>query len=139
MRSILLLASLAVSSVGHAADAGTLTVVVSKIGREQFCNGEQMDSDGYRKTLTAERPLLRSPATQRQQIAAVIAEATDGQCRQVLKQLDIRVIDGVAHIPPFDGGWAGVSIAMCSCVPDVEENLIRVPGIRNVVWDRPRR
>lgn len=114
----------------------TMTVLVSSEASTTYCNGEQMDSAGYRKTLTREKRIELPPegATATEVARAVLAAATEGMCNTVMSQLEYRREDGALHIPPFDA-WAGVSITMCSCQPEVEVNLARIPGVTRVVWD----
>jgi hypothetical protein len=125
--------------VGHtgaiAAKRRTMTVLVSAESPAAYCNGEQMDSDGYRKTLTREKPIdLPEGASDTEIVRAVLDAATEGMCQTVMRQLKYRRDAGTLHIPPFDG-WAGVSITMCSCQPEVEVNFARILGVTRVVWD----
>jgi len=114
----------------------SITVLLSSGSDQAFCDGERMDSDGYRKSLTREQRLaLPEPAGNlRDDIRAVLDATTTGMCNTVMRQLDIRVERDDAHIPPISG-WAGVSIVMCHCIPEVELNLVRIPGIARVIWD----
>lgn len=121
-------------AAGPTASAPT-TVLVSEAKTTDYCDGAKMDSDGYRKTLIKEQPFTPAPdsASEADRLRAVLAAATTGMCKTVMTQLDVSVKDGVATIPPIDG-WAGVSITMCSCKPQVEVNLLRQPGITSVQW-----
>jgi len=113
----------------------TTTVLVSNQDSLKYCNGADMDSDGYRKTVVVEKSVaLPSGQTQAEHVRSVILAATTDMCQQVFQGLDLTVTDGTLHIPRIDG-WAGVSITMCSCRPEVEVNALRVPGIKDVVWD----
>jgi hypothetical protein len=116
--------------------ARTMTVLVSSQSPSVYCNGEQMDSAGYRKTLTREKSLELPPegASETDIVRAVVDAATQGMCQTVMRQLEYRNDAGTLHIPRIDG-WAGVSIAMCSCRPEVEVNFARIPGVERVVWD----
>jgi len=113
-----------------------MTVLVSAESSSVYCNGEQMDSAGYRKTLTREKPIEIPPegASDTDTVRAVVDAATEGMCQTVMHQLEYKNEAGTLHIPPFDA-WAGVSIAMCSCQPEVEVNFARIPGVKRVVWD----
>jgi len=113
-----------------------MTVVLSSETSTKYCNGEQMDSAGYKKTLTREKPLELPPegASTSELVRAVVNAATEGMCQTVMSQLEYRNEGGTLHIPPFDA-WAGVSITMCACQPEVELNFVRIPGVSRVVWD----
>jgi hypothetical protein len=111
------------------------TVLVSDAKTTDYCDGAKMDSDGYRATIVKEQAFTPAPAgaSEADRLRAVLAASTTDMCKTVMTGLDVTVKDGVATIPPIDG-WAGVSIAMCSCKPQVEANLLRQPGITSVVW-----
>jgi hypothetical protein len=113
----------------------TITYLISPADSTKYCNGVDMDSAGYQKTITTERttstPELNT--TILQLIKATINAATTGMCREALNQTSITESNGVVTISPLEG-WAGVSITMCSCKPQVEVNLLRLPGITKVVW-----
>jgi hypothetical protein len=95
-----------------------------------------MDSEGYRKTITTENlvTLQDGAGPEADRLKGLVLAATKGPCQDVMKTLDFRVDHGTVHIPPI-GGWAGRSIVMCTCKPEVEVNLLRVPGISHVAWD----
>lgn len=110
-------------------------ILVSTADSLKFCNGADMDSAGYRKTITkaVKITLVPAPKTEAELAKAVAIEATTGQCQNALKGLDFTVTDGTVHIPPIDG-WTGISIALCRCQPEVEVNLLQLPGINKVTW-----
>lgn len=113
-----------------------ITYLISKEDPLKYCNGGDMNSDAYRKTITAEMssttPEINLTEAQLAKDTAILA--TSGMCQTVLKQLpDFTVASGTVEIPPISG-WAGVSIVMCYCQPQVEVNLLRLPGITKVVW-----
>lgn len=110
------------------------TVLVSDADPNAYCNGADMDSEGFRKTITKEVPAdLPQGAPLADLAKAVALASTTGMCHDALSRLDFGVADGTATIPQIDG-WAGVSIVMCGCTPEVEVNLLRIPGIDKVVW-----
>ena len=117
-------------------NARTITVLLGNDPQTAYCDGERMDSAGYRRTLTKEQPLRLPPegASDSEVVRAVIDAATVGMCNTVMRQLEYRIEAGSVHIPPFDG-WAGVSITLCTCQPELEVNLVRIPGVARVVWD----
>jgi len=115
--------------------ASTVTYLVSAENPDKYCDGVNMDSEGFRKTITVEKTaqLPDANSTEMQKIKSIINLATTGMCQTVLSQVDISVTDGTVYIPPLEG-WAGMSITMCSCKPEVEVNLLNISGINKVVW-----
>lgn len=112
----------------------SVTYLISSEDTTKYCNGTDMKSDQYRQTITV--PVTKTaPAnlTQTELVKFVVNAATTGMCQTVLDQSNISVTNGVVQIPPLDG-WAGISIALCSCRPQVEVNLLRLPGITSVNW-----
>ncbi|MCR4278283.1 MAG: hypothetical protein NUV81_00010 [bacterium] len=112
-----------------------ITYITSNEDPTKFCNGEDMDSAGYQKTITSKNSttIAEKNPTNIQIIKATIDSATSGMCRTVLNKLDITEIRGIVTIPPIDG-WAGFSIEMCSCKPLVETNVLQIPGMKKVIW-----
>ncbi len=112
----------------------TVTYLTSPDDTTNYCNGQNMNSAEYRKTITI--PVTTTTAanlSQTELVKFVLNAATTGMCQAVLRQSNISVANGVVTIPPFDG-WAGISIALCSCQPQVEVNALNIPGITKVVW-----
>ncbi len=77
---------------------------------------------------------VSSTQSQVELVKSIAVLSTTGQCQEAFKEMDFTVTGDTVHIPPING-WAGVSIAMCRCKPEVEVNLLRLPGITKVVWD----
>ena len=95
-----------------------------------------MDSEGYKKTIT-EEITTNTPTdnmTKPELAKAIVLAATTGQCQTVLQDNDIRVNGDTVSIAPMEG-WAGSSITMCSCKPQIEVNLLRIPGITKVIFE----
>jgi len=113
----------------------TINYLVSLADTTQYCNGVDIDSIGYSKTITTQKSTTTSEIdiTKIKTIKTILSAATTGMCSAVLGQLDIKEEGGVVYIPQIDA-WAGVSIVMCSCKPQVEVNLLQIPGITKVVW-----
>lgn len=113
----------------------TITYLISKEDKNKFCDGATMDSDGYRKTITTEvtSNVLKTGLTESELVKETAVLATDGMCQEALRQTDFNVTNGAVEIAPIEG-WAGVSIAMCTCRPQVEVNLLRIPFVKQVVW-----
>jgi len=113
----------------------TITYLISQSDPVKYCNGVDMDSTGYQKTITTEMTTSTSELNTNilQLIKSIINVATTGMCREALNRVDITENKGVVTISPIEA-WAGVSITMCSCRPQVEVNLLRLPGITEVLW-----
>jgi hypothetical protein len=112
-----------------------VTYLISEASTTKYCNGVDMDSAGYQKTITVKKSTSTEAVvpTTLQIVKTVISAATTGMCHTVMTGLNVSVNGGVVKIPAIDG-WAGVSIVMCSCKPQVEVNLLQIPGITQVVW-----
>lgn len=126
----------AAAKLPSSTDEREATILVST-SDEMFCDGARMDSAGYRATLTKEKRVKLPPhgATLASRAKAV-AMAAGERCRDALRDLDFEVHDGVVRVPPIPG-WAGIGIAMCTCKPEVEVNLLRMPGVAKVEWSGP--
>jgi hypothetical protein len=126
----------ACTSTPVVATSTVIKYLISKEDTTKYCNGADMNSDAYRKTITVE---MSSTTPETNLTEAQLAKkrailATSGMCQNVLRGLgDFTVSSGTVSIPPIDG-WAGVSITMCYCQPQVEVNLLRLPGITKVIW-----
>lgn len=94
-----------------------------------------MDSAGYRASLTVAHTgtIAKANPTTEEIIRATIDAATTGMCHTVMSQTSITEKNGVVTIAPIDA-WAGVSITMCSCKPQVEVNILQIPGMKKVIW-----
>jgi len=125
------------STTEIASSTQAVSYFVSPEETTKYCDGDNMDSAGYEKTITVEKSTSTPEInpTIEQKIKTVIGAATTGMCHDVLGQLNITENNGIVSIPPIEG-WAGVSITMCSCKPQVENNLLRIPGITKVIWSK---
>jgi hypothetical protein len=54
-------------------------------------------------------------------------------CHTVMKETDIQIENETAYISPIEW-WAGISITMCSCHPEIEVNLLQLSWISKVVF-----
>jgi len=117
-----------------------INYILSTADNLKYCNGADMDSAGYKATITEKKTeqISESNLTLTQLANKTIALAT--QAAKINNpQLDtdpnnyIKVINDTAYVIPIEG-WAGVSIFLCFWKPFVEVNLLQVPGIKNVVW-----
>lgn len=115
--------------------AKMLSYLISTESPSTYCNGTIMDSDGYKKTITKEVVTSASidGMTTAELAKATIVIATTGQCQTVLQENNLTVSGDTVTIAPING-WAGISIAMCSCKPQIEVNLLRIDGIKKVVY-----
>lgn len=124
------------TSTPPVATSTIINYLISPEDTNKYCNGADMDSAGYQKTITVEKssttPETNLTVAQLAKKTAILA--TSGMCQNVLHQLgDFTVASSTVEIPPIDG-WAGISITMCYCQPQVEVNLLRLPGITKVIW-----
>jgi hypothetical protein len=118
------------------ATSTVITYLISSEDPLKYCNGADMDSAGFRKTITVEMssttPETNLTLAQLAKKTAILA--TNGMCQTVLQQGgDFTVASSTVQIPPIEG-WAGVSIVMCYCQSQVEVNMLCLPGITKVVW-----
>ena len=115
--------------------ANTLSYLISTEATSKYCNGEKMDSAGYRKTITTEvvTNISKDTMTRSELAKAIVVAATTGMCQTILQQNDLKVEGDTVSIAPIDG-WAGISIVMCSCKPQIEVNLLRMSGIKKVIY-----
>ena len=106
----------------------------------KYCNGADMDSEGFRKTITKEvtKTIAETNLTEDQlinktlELAAQEAKMNFPQSTTD-KTSYIKVIGDTAYVQPTYG-WAGVSIFLCYWKPFVEVNLLYLTNIKNVVW-----
>lgn len=112
-----------------------INYLVSSADMAKFCNGADMDSDGFRKTITVKKTVTATKAdlTTLELVQETLAAATGDRCVEVLNKANIKVANGVVTMAPVEG-WAGVSISLCGCKPLIEVNALQVPGITKVVW-----
>ncbi len=115
-----------------------VTILVSEHDPSEFCNGADMDSESYRETLVAEEEIeILGGQSDIERVRLILSAATTGQCSNLFNDDPDRTLviqDSVLYIPHVSG-WAGVSITMCHCEPEVEVNALRLSGISSVVWD----
>jgi hypothetical protein len=123
------------------AEIGTsVSIVLPTADRLKFCNGGDMDSAGFRKTITKNDTVIipganldaSQLASQMLVLAAQKADMTFPQSTENPLTY-VKVTNQTAYIQPTDG-WAGVSISLCAWQPFVEVNLLQLPGIKKVVW-----
>jgi len=115
----------------------TFTYLTSAEETTAYCDGDIMDSEGYRASLTGVKTgtIAKSHPTTEEIIRATIDAATTGMCHTAMSQATFTEENGIISISPIDA-WAGISISMCSCTPQVEENLLQIAGITQVIWSQ---
>ncbi len=113
----------------------TFTYLTSPDETTTYCDGANMDTDGYRASLTVKHTgtIPKANPTTSEILRATIDAATTGTCHTVMSQATFTEKDGVVTISPIDA-WAGISISMCSCKPQVEVNILQIPGMKKVIW-----
>ncbi|MEK7632603.1 MAG: Gmad2 immunoglobulin-like domain-containing protein [Patescibacteria group bacterium] len=113
----------------------TFTYLTSPDETTAYCDGANMDTDGYRASLTIKHTgtIAKANPTISEILRATIDAATTGMCHTVMSQTTFTEKDGVVTISPIDA-WAGISISMCSCKPQVEVNILQIPGMKKVIW-----
>ena len=104
----------------------------------KYCNGADMDSEGFRKTITKEvtKTITETNLTTDQLVNKTLElasqEAKMNFPQSTTDQTNyIKVIGDTAYVQPTDG-WAGVSIFLCAWKPFVEVNLLHLPEIKKV-------
>jgi len=114
-----------------------LTYLSSTEDPLRYCNGDDMDSDGYRKTIThnVTTNILIDKMTQNELAKATVLAATSGMCKSIMEQTAIKVVGNTAYIGVIEGK-AGISIIMCSCRPEIEVNLLQLPSINKVIFEK---
>lgn len=115
-----------------------LTFLVSAEDALKFCNGADMDSEGFKKTITKEWTATshKTNLSRNQLIKETLIYAAQEADFSIANNVDeeyIKIIGDTAYIQPIEG-WAGVSIFLCYWKPFMEVNLLLFPEIKNVVW-----
>ena len=84
--------------------AKTLTYLISTQSASKYCDGVNMDSTGYRKTITTEVVTNTSieGMTTAELAKATIVAATTGQCQTALQQNDLKVDGDTVSLAPIE-------------------------------------
>ncbi len=114
-----------------------ITYLISKEAVTKFCNGNQKDSAGYGKTITSKitTDIPKDTLILAQLAKQTVELATTEMCQAAIKKASFTIVNGEVKISPIEP-WAGITITMCSCVPQVEVNLLRIPGVTKVTWEK---
>lgn len=113
-----------------------ISYLVSTADRYKYCNGANMDSAGYRKTITKlVTQLVPKQNLSREAFINETIKMASGRDNVIFGSYKtvVKIKGNTAYIRPIDG-WAGISIFMCAWQPLVEVNLLRFPEIKKVVW-----
>lgn len=115
----------------------SINFLVSTEPYTNFCNGADMDSDGYKKSLTQVKTVeVAGNLNLAEKIKVSITKASNlaNLMTAIQNQPDfIKIVDDTAYIAPIDA-WAGVSIFLCAWKPLVETNILQYPEIKKVMW-----
>jgi Na+/H+-dicarboxylate symporter len=81
-----------------------LTYLTSTKDPLQYCNGDEMNSDEYKKTITNKitTNIVIDKMTQNEIVKATILAATSGMCHTVMKETDIQIENETAYISPIE-------------------------------------
>jgi hypothetical protein len=115
-----------------------ISYLISDKNQITYCNGNNMDSDAYRKTITklVTETIKAKSLSKEDLIKETLTRAS--KKAQLTKVIDanqdfIKIENETAEFAPIDG-FAGVSIFLCAWKPLMEENLKRFPEIKKVEW-----
>ena len=116
----------------------TITALVSTQDKLTFCNGADMDSEGYKKTITKKLTTTMqeaNPSLQERLKAAIIAASQAESLTDVtdMEKDFIKISGDTAYLKPVEG-WAGVSIFLCAWKPLVEANIQQYPETKKIEW-----
>lgn len=116
----------------------TVSFLISPDVYTKYCDGANMDSEGYKASITKQitKTLLGTNLSQNELVNKTIILASEESNLTTVVSADqdfIRIVNDTAYVKPIEG-WAGVSIFMCAWKPLVETNILFLTNIKNVVW-----
>jgi hypothetical protein len=115
----------------------TVSYLVSPDINTKYCDGVNMDSAGYKKSLTIHKTQIVPGNLTKAEIAKqalILASKTANLTTIIDNETDfVKIVGDTAYMKPIDG-WAGVSIFMCAWQPLVEANLQQFPEIKQIIW-----
>lgn len=116
----------------------TVNFLVSPDVYTKYCDGANMDSEGYRKSIVKQvtKILPGTNFSQNELINKIIVLASEESNLTSVTSMDqnfIKIVNDTAYIKPIEG-WAGVSIFLCAWKPLVETNILYLTNIKNVAW-----
>ncbi|OGY40903.1 MAG: hypothetical protein A2Y82_03470 [Candidatus Buchananbacteria bacterium RBG_13_36_9] len=103
----------------------------------KYCNGADMDSAGYKNSLTKSNTISIAGKLSRTDIIKMsVRQASKNANLETITNSEpdfLKIIGDTTYLKPIDG-WAGVSIFLCAWKPLVEVNLLHFPEIKKVEW-----
>ncbi len=116
----------------------TISFLTSSDDYIKYCNGADMDSQGYRKSLMKKETNIinKTDFSQTELITQTVIAASEAADLTTITSNDqnfIKISGDTAYIEPIEG-WAGVSIFLCAWQPLVEVNILQFAEIKNIVW-----
>jgi hypothetical protein len=118
----------------------TISYFIPTGDKLKFCNGADMDSEGFGKTITerVEKQYYGTFASDEALVNETLAAGADAagispNLVRDSKNAYIKLKDKTAYIAPTEG-WAGVSIFLCSWKPFVQTNLKQFSFIEKIIW-----
>lgn len=105
--------------------------------KTKYCNGADMDSEGYKETLTKKVTVTAAGKLTGDVLINrtlnLAAQAAGFSPNPAETEDVVKVVNGTAEISPIEG-WTGISIYLCAWKPFVEKNLEQFSEIQNIVW-----
>lgn len=115
-----------------------INYLVSEDEYTKYCNGGDMDSAGYQKSLTKKmtKTVEGTNLTLLEKTYLAVNAASEQANLNNIVEADnnyLKISGQTVYIKPVDG-WAGVSIFLCAWQPLVETNLLQFPEIKKIEW-----
>lgn len=106
-----------------------------------YCNGAEMDSAGYKKTLTQKvtKVVPGNLVTEEKIKTTLLLAKTDTlaprSSGEITNIASTTFNNGTVNLYPYpEGAWAGVSIFACAWKPFVEKQLEQFPEVKKIEW-----
>ncbi len=117
----------------------TLAYYLSGKESTDFCNGDKMDSVGYKNSLVKQvtKVVPGKLSTLDLIKATLVAAANDSDFASSGSYTRIEFTtfqNGVVTLHPA-GGWAGSSIFMCAWQPFAQKQIEGIPGVKQIKWE----
>ncbi len=112
--------------------------ILDKINTNQtFCNGDNMDSAGFKAALTKKINIdVPNNLTTEEKIIKTLSLAAAGNSfnKPYTRIEEISYKNNIVYMGPVEG-WAGSSIFYCAWKPFVEKNLEQFEDVKEIIWD----